>query len=47
MSRLMANDPKSEAFLLKIRQFQQMAEAARDAEIQRARQSTAWRTLLH
>lgn len=45
MSGLLA-DRHSEAFLLRMRQFSQMPEAGRDAEIQRARQSAAWRALL-
>jgi hypothetical protein len=39
-------DQHSEAFLLRMRQFSRMSEAARDAEIKRARQSAAWRALL-
>jgi len=46
MSRLTAADPQSEAFLLRMTQFNRMLPAARDAEIQRARQSASWRTLL-
>jgi hypothetical protein len=46
MSRLMAVDPKSEAFLLRMRQFRRMPEAGRDAEIRRARQAVGWRGLL-
>jgi hypothetical protein len=46
MSRLMAVDPQSEAFLLRMRQFRRMPEAGRDSEIHRARQSAAWRSLL-
>jgi len=46
MSTLAAPDPQSEAFLARMRQFRRQPEPARDAEIQRARQSAAWRTLL-
>ena len=46
MSALTAADPKSEAFLARMRQFGGQPEAARDAEIRRARQSAAWRALL-
>jgi hypothetical protein len=46
MNRLTAVDPQSEAFLLRMRQFRRMTAPARDAEIQRARQSGAWRSLL-
>jgi hypothetical protein len=46
MSRLTAVDPKSEAFVLRMRQFRRMPESGRDAEIQRARHSAAWRSLL-
>jgi len=46
MSRLTAADPQVEAFLLRMTQFNRMLPAARDVEIQRARQSAAWRTLL-
>jgi hypothetical protein len=46
MSRLTAADPHSEAFVLRMRQFERMPEAGRDAEIQRARQSAGWRNLL-
>jgi len=45
MSRLVANDPQSEDFLLRMRQFVHLPEARRDAEIQRARQSVVWRQL--
>lgn len=46
MSRLTAIDPQSEAFVLRMRQFIRMAEPGRDAEIQRARKSIAWRSFL-
>ena len=46
MSRLATADPQNEAFLLRMRQFSRMPEPGRDAEIQRARQSAAWRILL-
>jgi len=46
MSRLMAVDPQSEAFLLRMRQFRRMPESGRDSEIHRARQSVAWQSLL-
>ena len=46
MSRLMAVDPQSEAFLLRMRQFRRMPESGRDAEIQRARGSVGWQSLL-
>lgn len=46
MSRLTATDPDGEAFLLRMRRFSRMPEPARDAEIQRARKSAAWRGLL-
>lgn len=45
MSRLLAANPESEAFVLKMHQFRRMPDAGRDAEIQRARQSAAWRSL--
>ena len=47
MSRLTVTDPNSEAFLLRMRRFSRMPEPARDAEIQRARKSAAWRGLLN
>jgi hypothetical protein len=46
MSALIAADPKSDAFLSRMRQFAGQPEAARDAEIRRARQSAAWHALL-
>ena len=46
MSQLTAADPQSEAFLLRMRQFRRQPEPARDAEIQRARQSAGWRALM-
>lgn len=46
MSRLVAANPQSEDFVLHMRQFVQLPEARRDAEIQRARQSAAWRSLI-
>lgn len=47
MSRLTATDPDSEAFLLRMRRFSRMPVPARNAEIQRARNSAAWRGLLN
>jgi hypothetical protein len=47
MSRLIATDSGSEAFLLRMRQFTQMSKTARDAEIQSTRRSAAWRGLLN
>jgi|GEM_PF-1799788 len=46
MSRLATAGPLSEAVLSKMRQFQRLPESERDAKIQRARQTTAWRSLL-
>jgi len=46
MSRLTAADPQSEAFLLRMTQFNRMLPAVRDAEIRRVRQSMVWRTLI-
>ena len=46
MSRLIAADPESDTFLLKMSRFRQMSVAERDTEIQRARQSALWRSLL-
>jgi hypothetical protein len=46
MSRLIAADSQGEGFVLKMNQFRRMPEAGRDAEIQRARQSPGWRSLL-
>lgn len=45
MSQLVAASPGSEDFLLRMRQFLQLPEARRDVEIQRARESAAWRSL--
>lgn len=47
MNRLTVTDPHSEAFLLRMRRFSRMPEPGRNAEIQRARQSAAWRGLLN
>jgi hypothetical protein len=47
MSRLTVTDPNSEPFLLRMRRFSRMPVPARDAEILRARKSTAWRGLLN
>ncbi len=46
MSRLIAADPQSQAFILRTNQFRHLPDAAKDAEIQRARQSAAWQSLL-
>jgi hypothetical protein len=46
MSRLLAAEPDSEAFVLRMREFTRMPVARRDAEIERARRSAAWRTLV-
>ena len=47
MSAMLAGESKSQAFLLRMRQFRGMSVAGRDAEIQRARQLAAWRSLLN
>jgi hypothetical protein len=47
MSRLTATDPHGEAFLLRMRRFSRMPVPARNAEIQRARNSAAWRGILN
>ena len=45
MNQLAAANPQSEEVLLRARAFIRLTESGRDAEIRRARQSSAWRAL--
>jgi hypothetical protein len=47
MNQLAAANPESPEVLLHAREFLRLSNAARDAEIRRARQSAAWRSLRH
>ena len=46
LSRLAVADPFTETFMRRMHRFLEMPPAGRDAEIERARQSADWRSLL-